>query len=166
MQDVDDVTLEPEDGEGATSTAAEKLKALREKLKKAEADAAENLAGWQRSKADYVNLGRRMRELEDSFGKAGVVAVIRELLDVFDSIEASAHPTLIKQLDQSLVRLGVTRFRPEPGSVFTPESQEAVQRVETLDEAQDNTIHSVVQSGYAQDGTTIRPARVTVYHHG
>lgn len=162
--DMDDVILEEEDGEGSTATAAQLLKVLRDKLKKAEAEANDNLAGWQRSKADYVNLSKRMRELEESLTRAGIISVVSGLTDVFDSIEASAHPAILKQLDTALSRVGVQRLRPEPGTPFDPNVHEAVSTVATSEKSEDNTIHSVMQSGYAQADMTIRPARVTVYH--
>lgn len=162
---MDDVIIEDEDGEGSTATAQQLLKDLRVKLKKAEAEAGENLAGWQRSKADYVNLTKRMREMEESLSRAGVASVVAGLTDVFDSIEASGHPAILKQLDSALLRVGVTRIRPEQGAHFDPAVHEAVSTVATKEKSEDNTVHSVMQSGYAHDNMTIRPARVTVYHH-
>ena len=157
----DEIILEDE---GANDTVELKLKILRDRLKKAGAEAAENLAGWQRSKADYVNLGKRMREMEEGMSRAGVRGVVGSLTDVFDSVEASGHPAILKQLDSSLTKLGVTRLRPEPDTEFDPATQEAVSTVATKDESQDNKVHSVLQSGYSVDGIIIRPARVSVYH--
>lgn len=164
--DTDDVTLEAEDGEGSTGTAEQKLKSLRDKLKSVETEAGENLAGWQRSKADYINLGKRMREMEDSLARASAVTILGELVEVFDSIEASGHAVILKQLDSSLLKLGVTRICPLHGTVFNPEEQEVVQGVATEDKTQDNTICNTLQSGYKIGDSIIRPARVTVYHHG
>lgn len=164
MQDADDVILEAEDGEGSTGTAEQKLKQLRDKLHKAESEATENLAGWQRSKADYINLQKRSRDELVALEGRVQSAVVEELLPVFDSIEASGQDVVLKQLDQTLERLGIRRFRPELGSVFDPTKHEAVSAVATNQSSEDNTVHSVMQSGYAQGDMTIRPARVTVYH--
>lgn len=164
--DTDDVVIEDSTEEGDTGTPEQRLKILRDKLKKAESEASENLAGWQRSKADYVNLGKRMREMEESLSRAGISAVVGALTDVFDSLEASGHPAILKQLDSSLTRLGVTRLRPETGIPFDPQAHEAVQGIATEDKTQDNTIHSVLQSGYQLGEMIIRPVRVTVYHYG
>lgn len=162
--EVDDVLIEEEDGEGSTGTPEQKLKALREKLKAAQGEAAENLAGWQRAKADYVNLSKRLREADEAMGRAGVALTVAQLIPVFDSIEASKHDATLKQLDATLQKLGIERYRPEDGSKFDPTKSEAVSTVATDDASLDNTIHSVMQSGYAEDGVAIRPARVTVYH--
>ncbi len=164
--DIDDVTLEPlsDDGESEAGTPEQKLKQLRDKLRKAEAEANDNLAGWQRAKADYINLQKRMRDIEGTLSKAGVAAVIVGLVDVFDSIEASGHPAILKQLDASLGRLGVTRSSPKVGDAFNPELHEPVSAVATSSNVEDNTIHSVLQSGYSLEGVTLRPARVSVFH--
>ncbi len=162
--DIDDVVLEDEDGEGHTGTPEQKLKSLRDKLRKAEHEAGENLAGWQRAKADYVNLQKRAREADASFGSAGIAAALKEMIPIFDSIEASGQEALLKQLDSSLARLGARRHYPEQGAAFDPNKEEAVSVVATSQKEEDNTIHSVLQSGYTHSDVTIRPARVSVYH--
>lgn len=161
-----DITLEVEDGEGSTGTPEQKLKALRDALHKSQAESADNLAGWQRTKADYVNLQKRSREDLALVSDGAVSKVLEELIPVFDSLEASAHETVLKQLDATLLKLGVVRTRPEAGSIFDPNIQEAVSTVATDDSSMDNTVHSVLQSGYVRGGIVIRPARITVYHHG
>jgi molecular chaperone GrpE len=166
MDDVDDVTVESEDGEGSTGTPEQRLKILREKLKKAQAEAGENLAGWQRSKADYVNLQKRSRDDLLLSADAAKARTLESFIPVFDSIEASAHEAVLKQLDSTLERLGVTRYRPDILSHFDPHTMEAVTTVATEDETQDNVVHSVLQSGYRSGDSIIRPARVTVYNHG
>ncbi|MEK7063793.1 MAG: nucleotide exchange factor GrpE [Patescibacteria group bacterium] len=162
--DVDDVVLEDDDGGGHTGTPEQKLKTLRDKLRKAEHEAGENLAGWQRAKADYVNLQKRLRETESAVGQAGAAAALRELVPLFDSLEAGGQEVLLKQLDTTLLRLGATRYRPESGEVFDPVREEAMSVVAPEAKEEDNTIHSVLQSGYSIGTLIIRPARVTVYH--
>lgn len=165
MNDADDVVFEGSTEDGDTGTPEQKLKALRDKLKRANAEAADNLAGWQRAKADYINLQKRSREDLELLSARAAGSIIEELIPVFDSLEASAHDAVVKQLDQALMKLGVTRLRPSVGDVFNPAHEEAVQGVATDDKTKDNTIHSVLQSGYIIGAITIRPARVIVYHY-
>ncbi len=164
--DTDDVVIEDSTEDGDTGTAEQKLKLLRDKLKVAQAEAGENLAGWQRAKADYVNLQKRAREDLAGFEGSAKVAVLQGLVPVFDSLEASAHDAVIKQLDQALKKLEAERFRPVVGDPYDPGGAEAVSTVATDDATLDNTIHSVLQSGYKSGVQIIRPARVTVYHYG
>lgn len=166
MNDVDDVILEAEDGEGSTKTPEQRLQDLRQKLKLAQTEAAENLAGWQRSKADYVNLQKRSRDDLAGFQASARTALVTELVDLFDSIEAAGHEALLRQLDHSLKKLGIERFRPEPGSGYDPGTAEAVSTVATQVESDDNKIYAVLQSGYRVGEILIRPARVTVQHYG
>lgn len=166
MDDAQDVSFEIEDGEGSTGTPEQKLKLLRDKLKKAEAEAGENLAGWQRSKADYVNLQKRARDDVLQLSEVTKSKILETLIPVFDSIEASGHETILKQLESTLEKLGVTRYRPEQGALFDPNSAEAVSTVATEDVSHDNRVHSVLQSGYRSGDVIIRPARVTVQHYG
>ncbi len=165
MNSGDDVILEAEDGEGSTGTPEQKLKMLRDKLRSTEAEAAENLAGWQRSKADYVNLQKRARDDVLLLSETTKVRIIESLVPVFDSIEASAHETVFKQLESTLEKHGITRYRPETGTEFDPNTAEAVSTVATNNKLQDNKIDSVLQSGYRSGDSIIRPARVTVQHY-
>lgn len=165
MTDADDIVLEESTEDGDTGTAEQKLKVLRDRAKKAEAEASENLAGWQRAKADYINLQKRSREDIEMLTSRAAGSVLEELVPVFDSLEASAHDAVVKQLDQALLKLGVIRLRPSVGDVFNPAQEEAVQGVATDDKTKDNTVHSVLQSGYVIGGSIIRPARVIVYHY-
>lgn len=159
-----DIEIEDSTEDGDTGTAEQKLKLLRDKLRRAEAEAGENLAGWQRAKADYVNLQKRSREDFALVQDSGVSGTLAELAPVFDSIQASAHEAVIKQLDAALVKLGAERYQPNVGDVFDPNIHEPVSTVATSDQSLDNTIHSVLQSGYRRGTGIIRPARVTVYH--
>jgi molecular chaperone GrpE len=163
VDDTDDVVLEESTEDGDTGTAEQKLKQLRDKLRVAQTESATNLAGWQRAKADYVNLMKRMRDTDAELGHKGT-ALARDIIAVFDSVEAAGLESVQRQLDSTLERHGIVRFAPAVGSVFDPTLAEAVSTVATEDEALDNTIHSVMQSGYLHGDLTLRPARVSVYH--
>lgn len=173
----DDVVLEPEN-DGAEEKADSKLKKLREALKKAKAEAAENLAGWQRSKADYVNLSRRIREDAEREARQELVKLARSIISVFDSLEAAEKAAkeaekpvrdgiqqVVRQLENALKEFGVARFTPLIGDAFDPIRHEPMQTVATDSEKEDNTVSEIFQSGFELDGTVIRPARVAVNHY-
>ncbi len=170
QDDIHDVVLEEEDGEGNTASLQHKNKELREKLKRTEAECGENLAGWQRTKADFVNLQRRMREAEASALRTGMARIITEVVAVFDSLEAAAASgasdiaPIVRQLEAALQRHGVLRYTPQTGERFDPERHEPMQVVATTSKEEDNTIASALQSGYLLDSAVIRPARVSVFH--
>lgn len=183
----EDVVLEPENG-GEEEHSASKIKKLREELKKAKVEAAEYLAGWQRSKADYINLSRRVREETERGMKNGTVRMAEGLIAVFDSLEAaekslpaaiaaqagadtsgtavaSGIAQVIAQLEAALREHDVVRFAPKAGETFDPERHEVVHTVATDGEKEDNTVSETLQSGYEIGGTLIRPARVAVKHY-
>ncbi len=172
----DDIIIDDEGdlGEGE-KTAEAKLKTLRDKLKAEQAESAANLDGWQRAKADYVNLSKRLRELESDVKVSVTRNVVDSLSQLGDSLEAAlshadqAHKVgidaLIKQFDTSLTAIGASRFAPTVGGTFDPLTHEPVQTLATSDQTLDNTIAQVVQSGYKVGEDIVRPARVMVYHH-
>lgn len=163
--DTDDVVIEESTEDGDTGTAEQKLKKLRDALHKAQAEANDNLAGWQRTKADFVNLQKRSRDDFAAMQDAGIATTVETLIPLFDSVEASAHDAVLKQLDSTLQKLGVERYRPLAGDPFDPNLHEPVSTVATDDSSLDNTIHTALQSGYRRGAVLLRPARVTVNHH-
>lgn len=170
----DDVIFEPEE-DGKTQNSAQKMKKLREERDKARKERDEYLAGWQRSKADYVNLQRRMREASSDVAKVAVSGIVGNIIPVFDSLEAARKAAenagegvqkgidqVVAQLQSSLKEHGVLRFQPKEGDAFDPERHEPMQTVATEDKNLDNTVHECYQSGFELGGTIIRPARVAV----
>lgn len=178
MTNTDDVTVEPEDELGGSAEA--KLAKLRAALNEAKKERDEYLAGWQRSKADYVNLSRRAREESALQKKNGVAKLAESVITVFDSLEAAlkgadregASETVTlgltqvaRQLESALSEHGVKRFTPSPGETLDPERHEPIHTVATDDEKEDNTVLETLQSGYEVDGMIVRPARVSVKRH-
>lgn len=176
MGDSDDIVVESED-DGAEEKADAKLKRLRQELKKAHHERDEYLAGWQRSKADYINLSRRVREEDRAQERLGAARIARGVIAALDSIEAAknapnhnaaaieALEPIGRQLQDALCELDVTRFTPVPGDRLDPARHEPIQTVATDDENEDNTVSETLQSGYAVGDTVIRPARVAVNHY-
>lgn len=175
MSDSDDVIVEPEE-DGAEEKADAKLKKLRDELKEAKKERDEYLAGWQRSKADYLNLSRRIREEDEAQTRHAAARVARSVIAILDSIEAAKLGTISneemktlgpieQQLCEALRELGVVPLTPKKGEVFDPNRHEPIQTVATENENEDNTISETLQSGYTMHGFTIRPARVAVNHY-
>lgn len=176
MTDVDDVVFESEDGEGNTHTPEEKLKELREKLKKTEKEKADYLEGWQRAKADYVNAKKRAEDDRQSIALYASEPLVSSLLPVLDSFDhalaasegdepwlegiKNTHAQLLKALAEN----GVESFNPL-GEKFDPLLHEPVETlaVKTLEE--DNVVTKVHQKGYTLRGKVIRPARVAIGHY-
>lgn len=169
MSDTGDLVIEPEE-DGETATPEQKLKKLRDELKKAQKEANDNLAGWQRAKADYVNLERRMRGAGEEVAKYAAKSATLAFIPVLDSLESASRgdhglSAILKQADEALKSYGIARYTPKPGETFDPARHESVQVLETKSKEEDNTVTQCLQSGYEQDGTIVRPARVVIKHY-
>ncbi len=149
------------------------IKRLRERLSKAEADRAEYLEGWQRSKADFVNFKRDEEARRGYTEERMAASLAEELLPVLDSFEMAARHSknkeleiIEKQLVEVLKKMNVERFG-KVGEAFDPRNHEAVREVAVGTPEQDHTVVSVERSGYSIGAHIIRPAQVSVgsYKH-
>ena len=171
----DDVVFEDEED---TENPKAALKKLREKLKKAEAERMEYLAGWQRAKADLINARKRDEEERVSFIKFANQNFIEELLPALDSFSmAFSNKEAWEKVDKNW-RLGVEYIYsqiisvlesnnvkvidPKIGTTFDPNHHISIETVSVSDKNQDNTIIAVIQKGYELNGKVIRAPKVTV----
>ncbi len=158
------------DEEGASSFEAKAAK-MREELKASRAEKQEYMDGWQRSKADYVNLLKRFETESKSAKQAGVVKAVETLLPAFDALERSKEHgeipegfmAIAKQLESAFASLGVEEVG-KVGEQFNPSYHEALGQdaAETLET--DDTITVVLEKGWKIGETIIRPAKVRVSH--
>ncbi len=168
----DEIVMEPEDGEGNTANAGQKLKDLREKLKEVQRQRDEYLDSLQRMKADYINAKKRFEEDTRALSEFASQALVIELLPVADSLEyALAHSKdsegLInthKELQKIFSAHGVESFDPI-GEIFNPANMEPVETLAVKDESEDNRVTKTHQKGYTLHGRVIRPARIAVGHY-
>lgn len=171
--------IEDVDEEGVELSATDKLKQLRKKLRDCDKERIENLTGWQRSKADYVNLKKRSAEAAERQVTLARQSVIESFFPVIDSFEAAmtgesweeASPSwkngiesILKQFMSVLKSVGVEEIE-SLGAEFDPHLHTSVAIKETEDKKQDNKIAEVVQKGYAfSTGEVIRSPKVVVFH--
>jgi len=167
MSDIDTEFVPEEEAENPAAL----VKKLRERLHTAEKERGEYLEGWQRARADFVNL-KRDEDMRKGHAEERIKAALGEdLVPVLDSFEMALQhnktkelEVLYKQLLDSLKRIGVEQFG-KVGDTFDPKKFEALQETPTDDEAADNTVASVFRSGYAINDYIIRAAQVSLYTH-
>ena len=126
--------------------------------------------------AEFENYRKRTREELLSSGtraQASLVATLLDALDDFqritelDEAQASLESVLEgiqlveRKLQRSLSEAGVEWVEPW-GEPFDPERMEAVMRVPTEQEEEDDTVDQVFQRGVEFKGQLVRPAKVTV----
>ena len=172
----DDVVIEesPEEGGGIKAASALKLK---EKLKKCLAERQEYLDGWQRMKADSINLKKeeekRRAQLAD-FIKEDVFTQLFPVLDSFDLAYGNKEAWesapinwrkgveyIHSQLLSVLKDNGIEPIDPKD-IPFDPHVHTSVETIEVSEERSDGIVIEVLQKGYVMKERIIRPARVKV----
>lgn len=174
---VDDVVPDTDVEGGVAFDATEKIKKLKEKLRACESQKQEYLDGWQRSKADFINLRKRDEEDKKEFIKFANERLVEELIPVLDSFQMAfgnkeawekadknwrmGVEYIHSQLISTLERHGIKEINPL-GEKFDITRDEAVDYVPTDKESDDQKVLSVTQKGYTLHGKSIRPAKVIV----
>ena len=179
-KDNDDIIFDEVDGEGdeMDGNPANLIKKLREKIKQLQKEKEEYLTGWQKERAESVNLRKRFDEEKKSFINFANEQVVEDLiptLDNFDmamknkevwnslpSVWTQGIEYIYSQLLSKLERYGVTKIQPNIGDTFDPNIHEALETIQTEEEEKDHTIIDVVQSGYKLKEKIIRPAKVKI----
>ena len=148
------------------------LEALQKQLEEANAKAAENLDGWQRSQAEFVNYKNRMQRDSEMMRTTMKGDILKKLLPVLDDRERSlAHrhegdswadgvELVARKFQTILENEGVKRIEVA-GQPFDPNFHEAISS-EPSEEVESGYIIEAVQTGYMLGERVIRPAMVRV----
>lgn len=130
----------------------------------------------QRTRADFENYRKRVEQEKNSARESGRASAIMKLLPVVDNIEraivhlpenlrddpwASSVSKLSKNLEKSLINMGVEQIDASRGTPFNPDLHDAIQFDEDT-EGDHEVIVEVLQPGYKVDGIVVRPAMVKV----
>jgi molecular chaperone GrpE len=165
---------QPEDGEQPEGykQAETQLEALQKQLEEAEAKAAENLDGWQRAQAEFINYKNRVqrdREMDYATMKGDI---IKKMLPVLDDMEralanrpegdswANGMELIARKFHGVLEAEGIKKIEAE-GQEFDPNFHEAISS-EPNDEVESGHVIAVMQNGYMLGERVIRPAMVRV----
>ncbi len=162
---------------GADYTA--KTNKLKERIKDLERKNTELLDGWQRDKADFINIRKREEEQRKEFITFAKEDLVTEFIPVLDSFEsAMKNKETWSKVDQNwrvgveyihsqlltvLTQNGLKVLNPL-GETFNPERDEAIENIPVENHGEDDKILEVVQAGYSLHDKIIRPAKVKVGH--
>lgn len=169
----EDIVLEAENNEPPKGGDAEKkVSKLKSELDAALAEKQANLDGWQRAKADYVNLLKRMDEGAVGAELRGKIKVVESMLPAFDALErAKEHGEvpegfvgITRQLESAFAALGLEEVGME-GEEFDPSLHEAFGQDETDKAANDGKITAVLEKGWKIGERVVRVAKVRVAHY-
>jgi len=167
-----------EDGEALPNKDV--LKKIRQELKTCQKEKEEYLTGWQRAKADYINL---QKEYENSHIKSSNIIkekFLKNLLPALDSFDMAfgnketwesvdknwrmGIEYIYQQLMSALENEGIERI-DKIDVIFDPVIHESIETILTDKENQDHKIEKIIQVGYKTGDRIIRPARVNVYEY-
>jgi len=156
-------------------SAEDQIAVLTEKLEQLEAEKKELQDRVLRGAAELENFKKRTRrDIADS-ARYAAEPLIRDLLTVVDNLDrAVAHASgsagdqslvegvtlVLKSLQDTLRRHGVTPVEARVGDAFDPNLHEAVEQRET--DGEPNLIVEQWQPGYKLHERLLRPARVSV----
>lgn len=152
--------------------AETEVDALKRQLDEAEAKAAENMDGWQRSQAEFVNYKNRVQRDRESDYAAMKGDIIKKVLPVLDDLElaianrpeqdswADGMELIARKFKNVLEAEGLTRIEAE-GQLFDPNFHEAISS-EPSDDIESEHVIEIVQNGYMLGERVIRPAMVRV----
>ena len=156
------------------------LKKLREELKVCRKEKEEYLTGWQRAKADYINLQKELNSVHINTSILTKEKVVEKLFPALDSFEMAfanlehwekldkewqdGMKSIHKQFLAGLLDSGITTIE-ESGIPFDPSIHQSISTVETEDETKDHIVEKILQVGYKIGDRVIRPAKVTIYEY-
>lgn len=168
----DEIKIEDEGEENLE----QKLKKVKEELKKCQKEKEEYLAGWQRAKADFINAKKDEEKNREEFARFANRMIISDALLVLDSFDLALKDCetrnngdeksiegfyLIKsQLDDILKKYGLVAISAV-GEKFNPEFHEAIAEIDSEEHGEEMVVGEF-QKGYTLHGKVLRPAKVKI----
>ncbi len=169
--DIDDIVIEED------NTEEVKMKKIKAKLAKCLTENKENLLGWQRSRADFINAKKENEEKLKELISFSRGDFINQILPVVDSFEmAFSNKDAWEKVDKNwrvgveyiysqllsiLENNGLKQVDPM-GEKFDPNFHTSIEMVDVDSKKDDGIIVDVIQKGYEHEGKVIRPASVKV----
>jgi molecular chaperone GrpE len=132
----------------------------------------EYLAGWQRTKADFINYKKDEMKRFEEVARYGSVDLIKDLISVLDNFDLGLRALeksgpvekgvymIRSQIEDILKKRGLEKIILKPGDEFDPMIAEAMSEVPS--EHPPGTIVEEVEPGYRLYDKIVRPARVII----
>jgi len=160
----------------------DKFKELKEKIVKLEKRAEDNLDGWKRAKADYINFKKESETKQTELIQFVTANIVGGLLPILDSFKQAAKHIpeeqkkenwvvgiiqTKKQIDNFLRDLGLEEIKTV-GEKFDPKFHEAVGKKKASQSGQgenkveEEIILEEVSGGYKMGDKVLIPAKVIV----
>jgi molecular chaperone GrpE len=138
---------------------------------KEEFDAMKNQLA--RAMADYANLRKKVEEERVEMFKLASISFMNKILPIIDNlklaqnhVQDSGVAMIIVQMESLAKEQGFEEIKIQLGDIFSEETMEVSEVIETSEEKDNNTISEVLVSGWKyNDGTVVRHARVKVLQY-
>jgi len=163
----------------ATDTTAQStsdITSLQEEIERLKRLSEENLNGWKRAKADYINYKNEQEKHAKELAQVASMGAVMQLIPVYeqlrkaflqlpDELKESAWvkgvEQIFKQQKDALKNLGGEEQSASQGKQFDPAQHQAVGQ-EYVEELQEDCITQEINAGYTFHGKVLLPARVIV----
>lgn len=171
-EEIDELEIEETE-----ALSRQKIKKIKEELKRCKAEKQQYLDGWQREKADLLNIRKRQADELERIRVRTQSECIEKLLPLCDSFDmAMSNSDAWERADQSW-RKGIEQIHTQlqniltsydvhtvgsVGEAFNPHLHEAVSSAPVSNEKEHQTIVTVYQKGYRAGENLVRPAKVIV----
>lgn len=158
LQTGEELDFEPEDEMGVVGSAKAKLAKLKEELAQVKQERQEYLDGWQRAKADAINVRKEAMFDASRSVNNSKATIFEELIPVLDSFDMASGSEAWNAVDASW-RTGIEHIRNQLLDVLT---RNGVERYGKEGEQVDHARHEIIQEvedGSLESGTIIRIVR-------
>ena len=158
-------------GEAAIHASRTKTTKLFSKKPKKDVDDEQNAKiaeltnDLQRTRADFENFRRQTDIQKEQYGNVVKFTTVNKVLPLIDDIERAiaANPDTLqplqKNLEKTIINLGLTKIESEPGTAFNPDLHEAVM---VDGDGEEEVIAETLRTGYYYEGQVLRPTMVKV----
>lgn len=173
--DEEHLDFEPEEELGSIGAVKAKMQKLKDELEKVKTERQEYLDGWQRAKADAVNMKREAEARGARSGELLREGLVHDIIPALDSFDMAAGseawgtvPDVWKsgmervrdQLVEALRQHGVERYG-KIGEEYSPHLHEVIQEVDDMP-GEPHDIVRVLRYGYRIADRVLRPAQVII----
>ena len=175
---IDDISIVESTEDGLELPDKDKNKKLREEIKRLQKEKDEYLLGWQRAKADYINLQRELEAVRLNSSLITKEKVVENILPALDSFEmAFSNQDFWQKVDKNW-RQGIESIYDQIISglnksdivkidqvdiLFDPNIHQSIEKIKTDNEEKDHFVESILQVGYKVGNRIIRPAKVRIF---
>jgi molecular chaperone GrpE len=153
----------------------EQVDTLQEEVERLQSESAEYLDGWQRARAEFANLKKRVEREKSEMRERITSDIISRYLDLLDDFERALKDRPAQEVDEAWIaglEMIHMKFKaildaegieviPAEGMKFDPNIHDAISYEESGD-YEDGQIIEVIKQGYSLGDRVVRPAVVRV----